>query len=128
MELEESVKAHTLDLSHQEGRLLTPEEGARHWYDKVFKPVLEIIESTDASRLLGPTTDADRYLIFRRGIEVPMHWDWRIPAAAAERGIANVTQARGRWSNRVHVISGRSARPAAPLMPDEAESKLHPAE
>jgi hypothetical protein len=31
LELEESVKAHTLDVSHGEGRLLSPEEGARHW-------------------------------------------------------------------------------------------------
>jgi hypothetical protein len=48
LELEESVKAHTLDASHTEGRLLSPEEGARHWYETVFAPILDIIEATEA--------------------------------------------------------------------------------
>ena len=73
-----SVKAHTLDLSHDEGRLLSPEEGARHWYETVFKPVLDIVEKAGSYRLLESTTDADRFLLFRRGITGPMAWGWRI--------------------------------------------------
>ena len=72
MELEESVKAHTLDLSHAEGRLLAPEEGARHWYETVFEPVMKTIETCGGDRLLASMTDADRFLLFRRGIDVSM--------------------------------------------------------
>ena len=86
LELEESVKAHTLDLSHDEGRLLSPEEGARHWYETVFKPVLDIVEEAGSYRLLESTTDADRFLLFRRGITGPMAWGWRIPPGGRRTG------------------------------------------
>jgi hypothetical protein len=122
MELEESVKAHALDLSHAEGRLLSKEEGARHWYDTVFRPVLDIIESTGACRLLGSTTDADRYLLFRKGIDVPMETGWRIPRAAIERGRANIEQRERReegLAKRVLDLT-RPARSPADLLPDEA--------
>ena len=114
LELEESVKAHTLDLSHDEGRLHSPEEGARHWYETVFEPVLDIIETTDSCRLLGPMTEADRFLLFRRGIAGPMAWGWRIPPAAVERGLRNVEgQTRRGWTKRLHrrATSGPLAMP-----------------
>jgi hypothetical protein len=93
LELQESVKAHTLDFSRSEGRLVSPEEGARHWYDTIFAPILEILEANGALRLLESMTDADRFLLFRRGLDGPMDLDWRIPAWAIEDGLANV---RGR--------------------------------
>ena len=40
LELQESVKAHTLDYSRSVERLVSPEEGARHWYDTIFAPIL----------------------------------------------------------------------------------------
>ena len=63
LELQESVKAHTLDHSRSIGRLVSPEEGARHWYDTIFAPILEILEANVALRLLGTMTDADRFLL-----------------------------------------------------------------
>ena len=56
LELEESVKAHTFDLSQSERRLLSLEEGARHWYDTVFKPVVEIAKATSRTRRVWPPT------------------------------------------------------------------------
>jgi hypothetical protein len=91
LELQESVKAHTLDFSRAEGRLVPPEEGALHWYETVFAPILDLIESTGTCRLLESMTDADRFLLFRRGIDVPMEPGWKIPKAAAEIGLKNVT-------------------------------------
>jgi hypothetical protein len=54
IELQEAVKAHTLDYSRTVDRLVSPEEGARHWYDTVFAPILGILESNFALRPLEP--------------------------------------------------------------------------
>jgi hypothetical protein len=123
LELEESVKAHTLDLSHAEGRLLSPEEGARHWHETVFKPVLDIVETAGSCRLLESTTDADRFLLFRRGIAGPMAWGWRIPPAAVKRGVANVAgqDRRGLASRLPRRVARRPA-----LLPIEADAGHDP--
>lgn len=122
MELEESVKAHTLDLSHAGGRLLAPEEGARHWYDTVFEPVLEIIETCGGDRLLASMTDADRFLLFRRGIDVSMGHDWSIPARAIEVGTENVQAGRRRgFRGRLGSPARVSAKRPVPLLPDEED-------
>jgi hypothetical protein len=122
LELEESVKAHTLDLSHSEGRLVSSAEGARHWYETVFKPVLDLIETTDACQLLGSMTDGDRFLLFRRGLVGPMEAGWRIPQRAVERGMANIQgQGRRRWTKRIPSMPGRSRR-APDLLPTESEA------
>ena len=55
-------------------------------------PILELIGSTGVGQLLESMTDADRFLLFRRGIDVPMLPGWRIPRAAAERGMENITE------------------------------------
>jgi hypothetical protein len=121
LELEESVKAHTLDLSHAEGRLLGPEEGARHWYDTVFKPVMDVIENVGSDRLLSSMTDADRFLLFRRGIDVSMGHDWSIPQRAIDVGTENVrSRARRGWPNRLRPTPRSSTRRGAPLLPHEA--------
>ena len=126
LELEESVKAHTLDLSHDEGRLLSPEEGARHWYETVFKPVLDIVEKAGSFRLLESTTDADRFLLFRRGITGPMAWGWRIPQAAVERGVASIASTdRKGWTGLLPPIPRRSTRPR-PAVPVEADEEHDP--
>jgi hypothetical protein len=120
MELEESVKAHTLDLSHAERRLLQPEEGARHWYETVFEPVMDIIESVGGDRLLGSMTDADRFLLFRRGIDVSMGHDWSIPPKAIEVGTENVRAGSRRgWRRRLGSASRTSTSGSAPLLPEE---------
>jgi hypothetical protein len=122
LELQESVKAHTLDYSRAEARLVPPEEGAQHWYETVFVPILELIDSTGMGQLLESMTDADRFLLFRRGIDVPMLPGWRIPRAAAERGIENITdrtQATGR--KRLASLARRPKTRKAPLLPEETQ-------
>jgi hypothetical protein len=127
LELQESVKAHTLDYSRSCGRLVTPEEGARHWYETVFAPIIEILETHAPLQLLDTMTDADRFLLFRRGLDGPMDPEWRIPAWAVEGGLANV---RGR--SRPEGVRGRlsslghsSSKPAE-LLPLESESGTSP--
>ena len=122
LELEESVKAHTLDLSNAAGRLLSREDGARHWFDHVYAPVLRIGEASAASRLLESTSAADRFLLFRRGFDAPMDLGWRIPDAAVARGRANLAeQTPGRLAARVPGLGRRSHRPVE-LLPSEAEA------
>jgi hypothetical protein len=117
------VKAHTLDYSRSEGRLVPPEEGARHWYETVFVPVLELIDSTGMCRLLESMTDADRFLLFRRGIDVPMLPGWRIPRAAAERGMENITnRTQVTPSKRLASLARRPKTPKAPLLPEETQA------
>jgi hypothetical protein len=120
LELEESVKSHTLDFSRSEGRLVPSDEGARHWYETVFKPVLDLIETTDAGRLLESMTDGDSFLLFRRGLVGPMEHGWRIPQRAAERGMKNVTDQVGRSKRLVPLPRRPKARPA-PLLPEEPD-------
>ena len=123
LELEESVKAHTLDLSFAEGKLLTREDGARHWYDTVFRPVLDIAEQKRACRLLESTTEADRFLLFRRGFEGPMDIGWRLPASGVERGLANIDAGLpARRKGPLARLTGKPARPPVQLLPEESEA------
>ena len=65
-------------------------------------------------------TDADRFLLFRRGIDVPMLPGWRIPRAAAERGLENITdRTQVTASKRLASLARRPKTPEAPLLPEE---------
>jgi hypothetical protein len=124
LELQESVKSHTLDYSRSVGRLVSPEEGASHWYDTVFAPILGILETNGALRLLETMTDADRFLLFRRGLDGPMDRDWQIPAWAVEGGLANVrgrSQKRG-VRGRLASLARTAERPAE-LLPQEPRDR-----
>ena len=120
LELQESVKAHTLDFSRAEGRLVPSEEGALHWYETVFVPILELIDTTGMCQLLGSMTEADRFLLFRRGIDVPMLPGWRIPKAATERGIENIRdRTQVMPGRRLASIARRPKTRQAPLLAEE---------
>jgi hypothetical protein len=118
LELQESVKAHTLDYSRSMGRLVSPAEGSRHWYDTVFEPILGILETNGALRLLASMTDADRFLLFRRGLDGPMDQDWQIPAWAIESGLANVRGRPRGVRGRLGMLT-RPADRAVELLPQE---------
>jgi hypothetical protein len=127
LELEESVKAHALDLSHSEGRLVSRAEGARHWFDTVFAPVLALAREMSASRLLESTTDADRFLLFRRGIEEPMETGWQIPRSTVEQGRANLAESTpGRWTSWVGSPANRGRAARVEPLPSEAPSRPDP--
>ena len=93
LELAESVKAHSYDLSRDQGRVVGAAEAAEHWLTVVFRPVVGLARSTDAARLLDSATDGDLFLIFRRGISEPMDPGWQVPASAMSRGLDNVRAA-----------------------------------
>jgi hypothetical protein len=123
LELQESVKAHTLDYSRSIGRLVDPEEGARHWYETVFAPIVEIVDASGALRLLESMTDADRFLLFRRGLDGPMDHEWRVPAWAVEGGLANVRAGAGKGvRGRLSSLTRHGERPVELLPPEPTDS------
>ncbi len=65
-------------------------------------------------------TDADRFLLFRRGIDGPMDRDWRIPAWAIEGGLANVRGrgARAGVRGRITSLTRTSDGPVELLEPE----------
>jgi hypothetical protein len=116
LDLEESVKAHSYDLSKDEGRLVPPDEAARHWYDHVYRPAVGIALDSGVARLLSSSTEADLFLMIRSGSRGPMDPGWRIPPAfvdhtvgrlraAAPRGIpAALSRVTGRGRSRANIL------------------------
>jgi hypothetical protein len=85
----------------------------------VFEPVMQIIETCGGDRLLASMTDADRFLLFRRGIDVSMGHDWSIPDRAIEVGTKNVQAGRRGLRGRLGSPSRPSTRRQVSLLPDE---------
>ena len=63
LELEESVKAHAHDLSAERKQLVSPADGARHWYDVVFAPSIALAREVGVARLLPSCSEADLYRV-----------------------------------------------------------------
>jgi hypothetical protein len=93
LELEESVKAHAYDLSVERGALVPAPEAARHWYEVVFRPALDIARASGVSRLLTSCSDAEVFLVLRRGVNEPFRPGWEIAETAADRVRRNVRAA-----------------------------------
>lgn len=111
LELEESVKAHAYDLSVERRQLVTPVEGARHWYEVVFAPSIALARDVGVARLLASCSEADLFLVLRRGINMPFDPGWQIPPAASERGRRNLASAGpGRVSRALDALGRRSVR------------------
>lgn len=119
LELSESVKAHSYDLSRDQGRVVTAPEAAAHWLELVFRPAVRLARATETARLLESATDADLFLLFRRGVREPMDPGWQVPASAVERGIDNLRAAAPGRLVRVRAARGRGRRTTR-LLEDEA--------
>jgi hypothetical protein len=119
LELAESVKAHAFDLSIDRGEVVPPIEAARHWYELVFVPVVQIARDAGVARLLKSCSDAELYLLTRRGITEPFEPGWKVPSTAIERGTRNVRAAEpGRITAALRTV--RPARPRPTVLPDRS--------
>ncbi len=108
LELAESVKAHAFDLSRERAEVVAPADAARHWYDLVYRPVVQIARGAGVARLLDSCSDAELFLLTRRGITEPMEPGWKVPATAIERGTRNVRAADpGRVAGALRAVRGR---------------------
>ena len=113
LDLEESVKAHSYDLSKDQGRLVPPQEAARHWYDHVYRPAVGIALDSGVARLLSSSTEADLFLMIRSGSRGPMDPGWQIPPAFVDHTVGRLRAAAPRGIPAVFSrVTGRNrARP-----------------
>ena len=117
LDLEESVKAHSYDLSKDQGRLVPPDEAARHWYDHVYRPAVGIALDSGVARLLSSSTEADLFLMIRSGSHGPMDPGWQIPPAFVDHTVGRLRAAAPRGIPAVlSRVTGR----------DRARSKVLP--
>jgi hypothetical protein len=93
LDLSESVKAHSFDLSVQRGELVDPAVAAAHWYETVFVPATQAAREAGYDRVLETCTDAERFLIMRRGNRAPFGRNWDFPVAIGERSFKNLRAA-----------------------------------
>ena len=124
LELAESVKSHSYDLSRQLGRVLDPAEGARHWFDYVFAPSVALAKETGLDWVLSSSTEPELYLLLRRGINYThLDWEWEIPEALTDRAVANLRAAEPpALPAALARITGRRPRPATVLPPADVET------
>jgi hypothetical protein len=107
LELQESVVAHAYDLSEQREAVVSRPEAARHWYEFIFLPCMDIAQGANVAGLLTSLTDADLFLLLRRGITDAMDQDWHIPDAAAAKARRNLQRAnRGPLASAVRRLVG----------------------
>lgn len=113
LELEESVKAHAYDLSSQRGHVVSQVEAAGHWYNVVFAPSIQLARDAGIPRLLSSCSEAELFLVLRRGINQPFDPGWQIPEKAAVRGRRNLVAAepRGVTAQVSSLIRGVRSRP-----------------
>lgn len=123
LELAESVKAHAYDLSSERGYLVPPSEAARHWYDLVFAPSAQLARDAGIPRLLSSCSEAELFLLLRRGINQPFDPGWRIPETAARRGRRNLVAAEPRGVSAQLSSLVRGARPRPDVLHDEAAAR-----
>lgn len=117
LDLEESIKAHSYDFSKDQRRLVEPAEGAKHWYDFVFGPAVKIALDSGVARLLSSSTEADLFLMVRRGSHDPMDHDWQIAPAFVERTHDRLRAAApGRLPATIQRVTRRS-RPKPRVLP-----------
>jgi hypothetical protein len=118
LDLEESVKAHAYDLSRDVGTLVPPPEAARHWYDLVYRPVVRIALDSGVGALFTSSSEAELFLLLRRGSRGRMDPGWRIPDAFVEASRARLREAApGRVPSALARVTGR-ARPKPRVLPD----------
>jgi hypothetical protein len=113
LDLAESVKAHAFDLCIERGTVVAPAEAARHWYDLVYRPVVQIAQDAGVARLLASCSEAELFLLTRRGITEPFEPGWKVPATAIERGTLNARAAEpGRVAGAIRAVRPGRARPS----------------
>lgn len=62
VELLEHIKVHGFHLMQERGEVLSADEVAGDWYDRVYLPGVEVIRAEGLHELFPGFTDADRYL------------------------------------------------------------------
>jgi nucleotide-binding universal stress UspA family protein len=116
--LEEHIQAHHHLMELDQGREVSLEEAAAHWYDEVYRPVVEMIREQGILRDFPERTETDLYLwLSEHHQELEQSLGWEIdPAAAA-------TDLRDRFSKRPQRLATRmGGKLWEAMIPDELEA------
>jgi hypothetical protein len=90
LDLKESVKAHSYDLSVERGHLVPADEAARHWHDVVFRVAVAMAHEAGYADMLSACTDAELFLIMRHGNRVRFGPSWEMGPAMRDRSLGNL--------------------------------------
>ena len=88
-ELETHLEAHRFWLSQTEQREVTLEEAAAHWYDQLYRPVIEGMQELGLLRDFPNRTETDLYLwLFQHRAVLKEKLGWQVDLEAAASDLA----------------------------------------
>jgi nucleotide-binding universal stress UspA family protein len=85
--LEEHIRVHRYFMGLEQGREISLEAAASHWYDTVYMPVIRMIRQQGILRDFPDRTEADLYLWVlehRAALEAELGWEVELGSAAAD--------------------------------------------
>ena len=85
--LKEHIRVHRHFMGIEQSREISQEEAVRHWYENVFKPIVEIIREQNILREFPDRTEADLYiwvLDHQTFMEQELGWSIRPEKAASD--------------------------------------------
>jgi hypothetical protein len=121
LDLKESVKAHSYDLSLQRGQLVPAVEAAKHWYEAVFRAALAVAHESGYDEMLSTCSDAELFVIMRHGNRGRFGPDWEMAQTVADRSVKNLSAAAGPRLVSPVTRLVRRRRPRAEVLPQEPE-------
>lgn len=121
LDLKESVKAHSYDLSLQLGQLVPAVDAARHWYETIFRPVIAVAHESGFDEVLSTCSEAELFLIMRHGNRDRFGPDWEMRQVLTDRAIRNLRAAAGPKLVSPVTRLVRRHRPQAKVLPQEPD-------
>jgi hypothetical protein len=122
LDLKESVKAHAYDLSVQRGQLIPAAEAAKHWHDVVFQKAVAIAHDAGYDQMLSGCSDAELFLIIRRGNRDRFDPGWEISSALTDRSLRNLRAAApSKLASPLNRLLPRR-RPRAKVLPQKPKA------
>ena len=119
LDLKESVKAHSYDLSLQRGQVVPASEAARHWYETVFRAALAVAHEGGYDEMLSTCSEAELFMIMRHGNGDRFGPEWQMRQAVADRSVENLRAAVGPKIVAPVTRLVRRHRPQARVVPQE---------
>lgn len=113
-ELEEHIQVHRYFMGIENQREIPYEEAVTHWYDVVYRPVVEVIQQQGILRDFPDRTEADLYLwIMEHRTDLGERLGWDVDT---EQAAAHLAEAYGETPHRVAERWG--GRLLGSLLPD----------
>lgn len=114
----EHIEVHRHYMGLEQQREIPYREAVTHWYDNVYRPVVDVIEEQGILHDFPNRTETDLYLwIGKRRENIQKELGWEIPSSVAAADLAS------QFSSRLPRVMGRIGRRVLDIIvPDELES------